>query len=72
MPLLRLLWYCDALDWQHLPVAGGVYDQHPDFLEGMLMLKELRGKYEEQKRREEEAKRDREMASAKGKKGRRR
>jgi len=67
-----LLWYCDALEWRHLPVAGGVYDQHPDFLEAILLLKEERGRYEEEKRRQEEAKHKQEMASAKRKKGRRR
>ena len=25
----------DAMEWKHLPSAGGIYDQHPDFIEKM-------------------------------------
>jgi hypothetical protein len=49
-----------------LPVAGGVYDQHPDFLDGMTVLKEVRSKYEERKRAEDEAKNKREMGKGRG------
>lgn len=68
-PLLRLLFICDSCDWRHLPVAGGIYEQHPDFLDGMLMLKNLRAKHEEEKRRKEEAKSKAEMG--RGRRGRR-
>lgn len=67
MSLLQLLWQCDALEWRHLPVAGGVYDQHPDFLDGMIMLKDIRGRWEEKQRKEQEEKQKREMGSPKGK-----
>jgi hypothetical protein len=60
------------MDWRHLPVAGGVYDQHPDFLEGVLILKEVRGRFEERKRREEESKHKSEANKAQTKRGRRR
>jgi hypothetical protein len=56
-----LLWMCDALDWRHLPVAGGMYDQHPDFLEGVLILKEVRGRHEDKKRKDEEEKNKQQM-----------
>jgi hypothetical protein len=59
------------MEWRHLPVAGGVYGQHPDFLEGMLMLKEARGRYEEKKRNEEESKHRSEAHKAQAKRGRR-
>lgn len=69
MPVVRLLWICDSMDWRHLPVAGGIYDQHPDFLEAVMLLKELRGKHEERKRAEDERKAKSQMGS--GRRGRR-
>lgn len=29
---------CQALDFHHLPVAGGIYDQHPDLITQWLEL----------------------------------
>lgn len=56
VPVLRLICVADALEWKHLPVAGGIYDQHPDFVEAMMMLFEERGKYEREKQKQEESK----------------
>lgn len=63
------MWQCDSFNWRHLPVAGGVYDQHPEFLEAAMMLHEVRGKYEEKKRAEQERKQKADMG--KGRKGKR-
>ncbi len=68
--LLRLLFQCDSVEFHHLPVAGGLYDQHPDFLDGLAMLREIRGNHEEKKRKEDEAKQKREMGSQKGRRRR--
>lgn len=29
---MRLFAMCEAMRWAHLPVAGGLYDQHPKLL----------------------------------------
>ena len=26
------------MEWAHLPVAGGIYDQHPAFLEQLMII----------------------------------
>lgn len=70
LPAVRLLAQCDALGWKHLPVAGGLYDQHPDFLESAMLLHQLRGEHEERKRKEDERKSKNHMGSAR--RGRRR
>jgi hypothetical protein len=47
------------MKWAHLPVAGGLYDQHPDLLEAFKTIFAMRAEHErvEQARREREAKR---------------
>jgi hypothetical protein len=56
------------MEWKHLPVAGGIYDQHPDFVEGMMMLMEERGRHQEEeaKRKEAESKRNQTKTGLKG------
>ncbi len=56
---LRLFAMCDAMKWSHLPVAGGLYDQHPRLLEEFMFIFAERGDHErsEQERREREMKR---------------
>jgi len=48
------------MKWAHLPVAGGIYDQHPEFVEQIRFIFAERDKFreEEQKRREQEMKRN--------------
>lgn len=45
---------CDAMGWAVLPVAGGLYDQHPLLLEQFMFIFAERGEQEriEQERRE--------------------
>ena len=69
--MLRLLAMCDAVDWKHLPVLGGLYDQHPDFWEAAMKLFETRSKYEEEKRRKEENESKRKQGHPSGRRGRR-
>lgn len=47
------------MKWAHLPVAGGLYDQHPDLLDKFRLIFERQGveMERERKKREAEAKR---------------
>ena len=38
---LRLYVFLKQIKWSHLPVAGGLYDQHPMFLDQMFELMQL-------------------------------
>jgi hypothetical protein len=44
------------MKWAHLPVAGGIYDQHPQFIEEMRWIFQRRNEVQEQKRKAEERK----------------
>lgn len=52
-----MLMVMEAMKWQHLPLAGGLYDQHPDFIEKMQRYMVVRNAYEQKKQKDEEAKR---------------
>lgn len=45
------------MNWAHLPVAGGLYDQHPRLLDEWLIL--FRAKADHEKRKTEDEKRKR-------------
>lgn len=51
---------CENMKWNHLPNAGGLYDQHPELLEKFLFIFQSRQEYqaEEEKRQEDERKRN--------------
>lgn len=49
--------------WNHLPVAGGIYDQDPEFIDGITELFRLKAKKEEKDAKKREA----EMNAAKHK-----
>jgi len=44
---------CDAMRWNHLPVAGGLYDQHPKLIDDFMTIFAMRGEYEAEKAAEE-------------------
>lgn len=44
------------MKWSHLPVAGGLYDQDPRFLDAMAVIFAKRGEYEREKAKRDEAK----------------
>lgn len=46
----------EGMKWAHLPVAGGLYDQHPQLLEELTFIFGERAKYQEKKRKEDERK----------------
>lgn len=53
---LRLYHMLKSMKWNHLPVAGGIYDQHPGFLDDMSVIMDAEADAE----RKREAKRKRE------------
>jgi hypothetical protein len=58
---------CENMKWSHLPVAGGIYDQHPQLLTEWGIIWEEKAKFE----RAEAAKRENEARSAGKGRGRR-
>jgi hypothetical protein len=48
------------MKWNHLPVPGGLYAQHPKLIDQFRILFRLRAEHEEKKHKEDEAKRKRE------------
>lgn len=42
--------------WNHLPVAGGLYDQHPQLLEEWKIIFAAKAEKEERERKEQERK----------------
>lgn len=52
-----MLSLCESTKWTHLPVAGGWYDQRPEFVDAVYMYFSIKGHWEA----EEEKKRQREQ-----------
>lgn len=46
---------CEAMKWAHLPEAGGLYDQHPDLLDGFALIFGKRAEYEDEQERKRQA-----------------
>lgn len=42
------------MNWAHLPVAGGIYDQHPELLENFRYIFSKKSEYEKEKHRREQ------------------
>jgi hypothetical protein len=42
------------MKWSHLPVAGGIYDQHPELLSQWQYIFHKRAEYDEAQRKKEE------------------
>ncbi len=71
-PVIRIFSLCENMKWTHLPVAGGLYDQHPDLIDGFDIIFRARAKHEaeEQRKREEQTKQN--QAKSKNRVGKRR
>lgn len=39
---MRLYLQCQGMKWNHLPVMGGIYDQHPKMLDDFLIIDNIR------------------------------
>jgi hypothetical protein len=53
---IRLFSLCENMRWNHLPVAGGLYDQHPRLLEEWGIIFRVKAAHEKQKHEEEQRK----------------
>lgn len=53
---LQMLMVMEAMEWKHLPLAGGLYDQHPDFIVKMQQYMVTRAAYEKKKQDQEDRK----------------
>ena len=66
---------CEAMQWNHLPLPGGIYAQHPKLLDQFRYIFREKAAHEEKQRKDEEAKRKRESGGrgrgVAGKRGRR-
>lgn len=36
--IIRIFGLCENMKWAHLPVAGGLYAQSPDFIDGITLI----------------------------------
>lgn len=45
-----------TMRWNHLPVSGGIYDQHPGFLDDMTVIMDAEAEAERRRERQREAK----------------
>lgn len=64
---LRLFGICSAMEWSILPVAGGIYDQHPRLLDEWQVIFSAQARHQEAEQR----KRDGEIEAAKSQQSRR-
>lgn len=53
---IRLFALCQAMDWNHLPVAGGIYDQHPKMMDDFMYIFKKKAEREELDRKLEKRK----------------
>jgi hypothetical protein len=56
---IRLFSLLDHMKWNHLPVAGGLYDQNPDLLMQFEYIFGERAKQQEKENRKQRAEADR-------------
>lgn len=64
---LRLYSLCKAMRWTHLPVSGGLYDQHPKLIDDFMTIMEVEHTVEKRKQALEK---QQSRTKAKGRKGR--
>ena len=50
---------CVGMQWNHLPVAGGLYDQNPEILERFYYIMGEQAKWDKQQAEKREAERSR-------------
>ena len=64
-PAIQMFGICAALQWTHLPSAGGIYDQNPELLEKFRVIWSKQAEHEkaEQAKRKSEASRKNSRAS---------
>ncbi len=55
---IRLFAMCKAMKWAHLPVAGGIYDQHPQLLEDFMYIFNKQAEWDELEQKREKRKQE--------------
>lgn len=55
-PAIRMFSLCEGMKWSHLPVAGGIYDQHPLLMDKFQIIFQTRAEIEAKRQQEEERK----------------
>lgn len=60
------------MNWAHLPVAGGVYDQDPELLEQWLAIWKVKNELADEEKRKQEAEARNAASQNKTTRGRRR
>jgi hypothetical protein len=59
--------------WNHLPMAGGLYDQHPKLLDDFVTISQVESKIESERQKKRDAENARRAKSSGGRRaGRRR
>lgn len=49
---------CKAMKWAHLPVAGGIYDQHPQLMDDFMYIFSKQAEWDEAEQKREKRKND--------------
>lgn len=67
--IIRLFNLCENMRWSTLPVSGGLYDQSPDFIDGIELCFMMKGKKQriDYEKAEAERKTRERMASSRSK-----
>ena len=50
---IRLFAMCRSMKWAHLPVAGGIYDQHPELMDDFMYIFGEQAKWDEMEHKRE-------------------
>jgi hypothetical protein len=60
------------LKWTHLPASGGLYDQHPKFLDDLITIAQIEGRIERARQKKREAEMNRKSGRSGGRRAGRR
>jgi len=55
-PAIQVYALCAAMEWSHLPRAGGIYDQDPDLLDGFREIFAAQAEHDSNEARKQERK----------------
>lgn len=53
-PSLLMITLCENMKWAHLPVAGGIYDQRPEFIDDLYTYFMAKAEMEAKRAKDEE------------------
>jgi hypothetical protein len=52
------------MKWTHLPNAGGIYDQHPKFMDDLVRISQIEARAEAAKQKKQQAEQNRKRPAA--------